>query len=1265
MRRRPGWVVRSALAVGTSIFVTAGLAAAVPGHSAAAPSTPVGIAQHAPGTDASTDITLITGDVVHVTANPGGPPHITVSPALRPDGSSPQFRLTTDGEDILVHPGDVEPLIGELFDPHLFNVSTLLAEGLDDASSPTLPLIVQHTDGASIDSLLPAAEGLRLDSVNATAVPLAKTDTTGLAVARAASSSPVHKVWLDRRIEATLADSTGQIGAPAAWDLGFDGDGVRVAVLDTGIDDGHSDLSGSVAAAHDFTTEDDPVDANGHGTHVAGTIAGDGSATDGRHRGVAPGATLLNGKVLRSDGGGMVSWAIQGMEWAVEQGADIVNMSLGVPAGHPESTLLTDAVNRLGSDALFVVSAGNNACTACIGSPGDAKAALTVGAVDRNDELADFSSQGPTFDAFGLKPDVTAPGVDIVAPRATGTGEGDGPHTPMSGTSMAAPHVAGSVALLAQAYPQLSGPELKALAMTSANPAGDLFGQGSGRVNVEAALETSLMPSLGALDFGFLSYPHHDVEPVEQIVTYRNNGVEAIDMVMSVTAANDRGTEADFLTVEPTSLSIEPGETGEVVVTLDAAAATEPGRFIGEFTAAHGAETLHTAVGFELEAAHYEVRMSGIARDGRESTPWLPQLVNLETGESTFDYCGSFCAYVPEGEYSVMAFVSTLAPWADGPGRPTEGILHTTLSGYPELTVDRDVELVFDARDAVEVTVETPEHDTTANNAGAQALNWSRTTADGTRVEDTLLNFPGSQLEERFFMTPTAPVTTGSFAATTHWTLEAPAITLTVDGLELDPAYYRMDAYSDNSWQYPHLEGTRDLAVVDAGDAGDDALAGLDLDGALALVERSNDYSVADQSNAAAAAGAAFVAVYNDQPGASNERNGFGQGLEVPTVRLSQEEGHALLERLTDDGSVTVTAAGTQLSPYRYNLLYIERDGIPTEMNHVATPDKLGTVHREFTALGEHETFTESSAPLQDGAAFVLTRQEPVIGAPRTRVEFFTADSSISWRHQLTTPEYRYNNMWPVDPTGSLTLLTPWQTYRAGQVLQHQWYRGPLAPGFAPSYPVTRNGDILTVPFTGLVDAVGGFAETPTDRAELGIDSHFVLRDGDEILAETKASASGTILMPSGPGTYHLEYQVDNTSTWAELSTQTNTEWTFNSNTNDEEQVVPLMTIGYGLDLDERNTLGHGSLLANLFTVAVDHPGDLNTRVRSLALEVSFDDGQRWQRALTVPLLGGRYLVLAGGSLWQDTGYMSIRAAATDTDGNTVSQEIIRAVKLP
>jgi subtilisin family serine protease len=178
-------------------------------------------------------------------------------------------------------------------------------------------------------------------------------------VARPLLASGIDRVRLDRKVRANLDRSVPQIGAPAAWRAGYDGTGVSVAVLDTGVDTTHPDLAGVITETRNFTPSPDTVDHFGHGTHVSSIVAGRGTSSTPARKGVAPGAHLIVGKVLADDGFGQESWIVDGMEWAASSGAKVVNMSLG--GGPTDGTdALSQAVDTLtaSTGTLYVVSAG-------------------------------------------------------------------------------------------------------------------------------------------------------------------------------------------------------------------------------------------------------------------------------------------------------------------------------------------------------------------------------------------------------------------------------------------------------------------------------------------------------------------------------------------------------------------------------------------------------------------------------------------------------------------------------------------------------------------------------------------------------------------------------------------------------------------------------------------------------------------------------------------------------------------------------------------
>jgi subtilisin family serine protease len=259
---------------------------------------------------------------------------------------------------------------------------------------------------------LPSVEA----ALQAVAAPLARAKHAALAGGGADSSIP----W-----------GVARVDAPAAWSAGR-GAGVKVAVIDTGIDCTHPDLGCDFAAGTNIVNPGArPMDDNEHGTHVSGTIAGRG--VSGGPLGVAPKAALIPVKVLDGDGAGSLSDIVKGIEWATKAGVDVINMSLG---GSTSSTAMERAVKAaLAKGVVVVCAAGNSGPDPnTVGYPAGYPGVIAVAASDRNDDVASFSSRGPQI-AF------IAPGVDI-----TSTVPG-GKTRMLSGTSMASPHVAGLAAL--------------------------------------------------------------------------------------------------------------------------------------------------------------------------------------------------------------------------------------------------------------------------------------------------------------------------------------------------------------------------------------------------------------------------------------------------------------------------------------------------------------------------------------------------------------------------------------------------------------------------------------------------------------------------------------------------------------------------------------------------------------------------------------------------------------------------------------------------
>lgn len=385
-----------------------------------------------------------------------------------------------------------------------------------------------------------------------------------------ASLDYVKKIFKDEKITANKINYRGMgRGLQKIKSKTDAGKGIVVGIIDTGIDYLHPALGGGIGplfkviGGYDFVNNDnDPMDDNGHGTHVAGIIA----AKSDKVTGVAPGVSLMAFKVLDKWGSGMESTVIAGIEHCVDPNndgditdkVDIANMSLG-GYGNPDDPISTAVNNASSLGVTFCIAAGNSWDFSTIGSPGTARSAITVGALDNQNNVADFSSKGPNKEDFSIKPEIVAPGVDIYSAYLNNT------YAVFSGTSMATPYVTGVCALVKSLHPEWTPAMIKsAVVNTAADIGEDVMSEGAGKINLVKSESVTSIVTPSTLSFGIDSTNRTTWSVIDTIVI-KNENYFIQDYHISIT-----GIQAGIhLDAVPSIFQLPAGAFQQVIITLE------------------------------------------------------------------------------------------------------------------------------------------------------------------------------------------------------------------------------------------------------------------------------------------------------------------------------------------------------------------------------------------------------------------------------------------------------------------------------------------------------------------------------------------------------------------------------------------------------------------------------------------------------------------------------------------------------------------------
>ncbi|MGN9810213.1 S8 family serine peptidase [Micromonospora sp. BQ11] len=1230
-KRRSGLI---ALGVVTALTLSGAPATGAAPTGPAGPVPPAGTAVPPPSQGGTRSVTLITGDKVTIANSDGN----TVHSVINPKGTSAAFhRVVVDGSTYVYPEAALSYVDAGILDRRLFNVTRLLADGYDDTRSERLPLIVQYTEAAARSRRTAPVAGSTvvrpLESVRGAAVtqdrdeaPAFWSALTATPAARRsggpAFAGGIAKIWLDGKVTASLADSTAQIGAPEVWAQGNTATGVKVAVLDSGVDPGHPDLAEQIDATASFVPWEEYVDDyNGHGTHVASTIAGTGAASDGKERGVAPGARLHIAKVLDSDGRGQESFILAGMEWAARQEkARIINMSLG-GGGTDGTDPMSVAVDTLSAEtgALFVVAAGNDG-PRTIGTPGTADSALTVGAVDGTDTLAGFSSQGPRTDG-GLKPEISAPGVDILAARSQLV-RGSGLYRSMSGTSMATPHVAGAAALLAAAHPDWTGPRLKEALVSSAKatPAYTPYQAGGGRLDAAAAVRATVFATVSAYS-GFQSWPHKPGTVDTRKVTYTNVGDAPVDLALKVDVAN---APAGLFTLSADRVTVPAGGTTTVTLTAEMDRLAAEQELSGMIIATDGAGAVRarTLIGAGKEGQRQNLTIVAKDRSGKPASGKVIVTARRLFAAIDLDEAGTATMRLPAGSYS--GWLATDVQGANGPRS-----LGMALLSFTDVNLDQDRTVTLDGRQARQIKAYVPQ----PGSPFGMRVDVHRSFGDSL-VESSVL--PNESYDSMWALPTGRAVTNGSFEFGARFRLEQPALTVRTGSQTFDDLLVKRGAT-------PLPKGIRTLTAVFAGDGSAGELAGRDVRGKAVVVRRIDDVEIRQQAEAAAAAGALLLLVAGDGLGRPQPWDETPWSPESPApltvATLNADQGSTLVEAL-GRGPVELTVGSNPTAEYLYDVVRHWNGAVPTdptwrlEQRDLARVDVSFRNHRPGKAR-------EFRADVWHG--WILANELPV-PAQGERTDWVT--TGADW--------YETAGITGEMGQASIDVLR----YPARKTSRVSWF-GPIhrpRMGAIDGLPV-RYLDGVYIPVPGWGDS--GAGHVGDTRGNWDVKNRATLYQGDRELRWGNAE----FLPVTGLAAERLPYRlvVDNDrAEWANpYSRRTLTEWIFSSAATGVEsaEILPLIQLDYGVETD---TAGRAARNGRL-TVTASHLPGVQGEIGAVTVEVSYDDGATWQRTELTRDGGGWRTSLKAPKA---AAFVTLRTTARDSADNTVSQTITRAFGL-
>ncbi|MEU9064115.1 S8 family serine peptidase, partial [Streptomyces sp. NPDC048430] len=879
----------------------------------------------------------------------------------------------------------------------------------------------------------------------------------------------------------------------------------------------------------------------------------------------------------------------------------------------------------------FVIAAGNAYGAGTIGSPGSAASALTVAAVDKSDNRAEFSSMGPLVRSYGLKPDLSAPGVGINAAASQSVPGIEGMYQSMDGTSMATPHVAGAAAILKQRHPEWSGERVKDALMSSSK---ELSGhtpyeQGTGRLDVKAAIDTTI-EATGSVEVASYDWPHAASDPVaERTITYRNTGADDVTLNLAT------DTDSKAYTLSASTLTVPAGSTADVVLSLDPSAVPNDTQFSGQVVArdAAGTTVAHTGFALNKEQELYDLTLR--LRD-RAGGPMDGIVVLAELGDPQLglvQVSGETTLRLPPGNYTAWTSADI-----DGDRADSKAV---AFLAAPETILDKATTVTLDASKARKVSVRTPKE----TEKRQLRYDMARTSPDGVVQRDA---FQIPLTYDQLWVSPTKKVTQGSFSFLTRWRQGEELLDLTADGHDVPVTVQNGSVVAEDSEQ--KLTGAY---------AGDGAVAdykGRSVKGKAVVVTRSDAVPPAERLANALAAGAKALFVVNDGRGVALESYvPYGEETTIPVASVQKTAGETLIKAAQRGKKLSVDQR--KFASYIYDLVD-RHDGTVPDRSLAFTPSARQLAKVENTFYGHKAT-------LGGGYRYDIPDYGPGLGFeeyekfPGTRTE---------WVTPLPGDSFWYENHSVLNAEASdraLEMRSAELDYTAGGTYRADWFAPVTGPRLGTGYwgPFRTSYNDVQFNITPWTDAGEGHSGAmPADEYDT---TSYAFYQGDTLIRKGAGRAGYAWDLSAEPLPYRLVIDSARDEAVWKTSTRTHTAWEFVSGAlpeGTERADIPLLQLDYDVDTDLAGDVEAGKQVEVGLASGTQAWLDGAVKATKASLSVSYDEGATWSKVELRKGSSGEWTAKFGTP--KHAGSVSLKAHAEGPGGLAVDQEIIKAFGL-